>query len=81
LVSHDARLIEQVCSDIWIVGDNTVTIYDGAFEDYREELIKQFEAREEKEEEARRVKDEERRKKRDDDMKERVKKHASNNNN
>ena len=44
LVSHDARLIERVCSDttqseIWIVDNGTVTTYDGDFDDFRQELL------------------------------------------
>ena len=43
LVSHDARLISQVCDDersqVWIVDDGTVTEYGGSFEEYKDELI------------------------------------------
>ena len=43
LVSHDTRLISQVCDDersqVWIVDNGTVTEYDGSFEDYKAELI------------------------------------------
>lgn len=63
LVSHDARLIQQVCSDIWVVKDHTVNIYEGTFDDYRSELVEEFEEKEREEEEERKKKQEERRKK------------------
>ncbi len=76
----------EVCSDIWIVKDNTVTIHDGDFDDYRSELIEEFEEREREEEEKRKQKEEERRKKREEDMKEKQRKkdallNPNNNNN
>ncbi|CAI0376424.1 unnamed protein product [Linum tenue] len=50
LVSHDSRLISSVCnnnddgerkvSQIWVVKDGTVEIYEGTFEDYKEELLR-----------------------------------------
>eukprot|EP01114_Cavostelium_apophysatum_P012967 TRINITY_DN303_c0_g1_i2.p1 TRINITY_DN303_c0_g1~~TRINITY_DN303_c0_g1_i2.p1 ORF type:complete len:1208 (-),score=596.96 TRINITY_DN303_c0_g1_i2:88-3711(-) len=76
LVSHDARLIREVCADIWICGDNTVTIYDGDFDQYREELVEEFEEKERLEEERRKEKEDERRKKREDDMKQKEKQAA-----
>ncbi|XP_078445065.1 general control non-repressible 4 [Wolffia australiana] len=47
LVSHDSRLISRVCEDeeksqIWIVEDGTVCIFDGTFEDYKDDLLKQI---------------------------------------
>ena len=46
LVSHDARLISQVCDDersqVWIVDKGTVTEYPGDFEEYKDELIKEI---------------------------------------
>lgn len=46
LVSHDARLISQVCDDersqVWIVDKGTVTEYGGSFEDYKDELVKEI---------------------------------------
>jgi ATP-binding cassette subfamily F protein 1 len=86
LVSHDARLIQQVCSDIWVVGDNTVTIYDGDFEDYRAELVAEFEEKETREEEERSRKEEEQRKIREEknkaleEQREQKRKEKSNNN-
>jgi ATP-binding cassette subfamily F protein 1 len=61
LVSHDTRLISHVCSSLWIVKDNTVTVFDGDFDDYRTELIEEFEQKEQEEEEKRRQKEEEKR--------------------
>ena len=47
LVSHDSRLISRVCEDeeksqLWIVEDGTVCVFDGTFEDYKEDLLKQI---------------------------------------
>uniref|UniRef100_A0A1D1XTG0 ABC transporter F family member 4 n=1 Tax=Anthurium amnicola TaxID=1678845 RepID=A0A1D1XTG0_9ARAE len=47
LVSHDSRLIYRVCEDeeksqIWIVENGTVSVFDGTFEDYKDDLLKQI---------------------------------------
>ena len=46
LVSHDARLISQVCDDersqVWIVDHGTVTEYAGSFDEYKDELIREI---------------------------------------
>ncbi|KAF7842805.1 ABC transporter F family member 4 [Senna tora] len=49
LVSHDSRLISRVCEDeersqIWVVEDGTVKTFDGSFEDYKDELLKEIKA-------------------------------------
>ncbi|KAK1319208.1 ABC transporter F family member 4 [Acorus calamus] len=49
LVSHDSRLISRVCDDeerseIWVVEDGLVNRFDGTFEDYKEELLKEIKA-------------------------------------
>ncbi|KAL8218586.1 hypothetical protein R6Q57_021959 [Mikania cordata] len=49
LVSHDSRLISRVCDDeeksqIWVVENGTVEEFDGTFEDYKEELLKEIRA-------------------------------------
>ncbi|KAI9107355.1 hypothetical protein K1719_021743 [Acacia pycnantha] len=49
LVSHDSRLISRVCEDeersqIWVVEDGTVKFFDGTFEDYKDELLKEIKA-------------------------------------
>jgi len=69
LVSHDARLISEVCGNIWVVGDNTVTIFDGTFDDYRAELVEEFEEQEREEEERKKLRDEEKRKQREEQLK------------
>ena len=49
LVSHDERLIELVADELWVVSrgevdkPGTVTIFDGSFEEYREQLQAEFE--------------------------------------
>lgn len=47
LVSHDSRLISQVCGDeerseIWVVDEGTCIKYPGSFNEYKEELIKEI---------------------------------------
>ncbi|XP_028762920.1 ABC transporter F family member 4 [Neltuma alba] len=49
LVSHDSRLISRVCDDeersqIWVVEDGTVKFFDGTFEDYKDELLREIKA-------------------------------------
>jgi ATP-binding cassette subfamily F protein 3 len=39
VISHDQYFIEKVCSEIWIVGNKTVKIYKGTFEDYKRSII------------------------------------------
>ena len=40
VVSHDARLIDAICNDIWIVGNNRVdTSFEGSIFDYRQTII------------------------------------------
>jgi ATP-binding cassette, subfamily F, member 1 len=45
VVSHDAQLLSRLCanearSEVWVVQDGAVRKYNGDFEDYRSELIK-----------------------------------------
>jgi ATP-binding cassette subfamily F protein 1 len=42
LVSHDAKLIQDLDCQLWVCNNKTITRYDGDFEDYREELIDNF---------------------------------------
>jgi ATPase subunit of ABC transporter with duplicated ATPase domains len=42
LISHDQRLISNVVNEIWVVRKGGVDIYDGTFEDYRDDLISQM---------------------------------------
>ncbi|KAI3826067.1 hypothetical protein L1987_00109 [Smallanthus sonchifolius] len=49
LVSHDSRLISRVCDDeeksqIWVVENGSVEEFDGTFEDYKEEILKEIRA-------------------------------------
>jgi len=74
LVSHDVRLISRVCKSVWVCGtDKTVTIYNGDFEDYREELYEQFEKRQQREEEIRLEREQQRRNKREEERREKIK--------
>mmetsp|Transcript_22197 Transcript_22197/g.38379 ORF Transcript_22197/g.38379 Transcript_22197/m.38379 type:complete len:499 (-) Transcript_22197:49-1545(-) len=47
LISHDTRIISEVCEDetrseVWVVEDGTVRKYNGTFEDYKDELIEEI---------------------------------------
>ena len=47
IISHDSRLLSRVCEDeerseVWIVDDGQLETYDGDFEDYRDELVKEI---------------------------------------
>ncbi|KAJ0811012.1 putative ABC transporter, AAA+ ATPase domain, P-loop containing nucleoside triphosphate hydrolase [Helianthus annuus] len=49
LVSRDSKLVSRVCnveekSHIWVVKDGRVEEFDGSFEDYKEELLKEIRA-------------------------------------
>eukprot|EP01130_Rhizamoeba_saxonica_P015662 TRINITY_DN7075_c0_g1_i2.p1 TRINITY_DN7075_c0_g1~~TRINITY_DN7075_c0_g1_i2.p1 ORF type:complete len:661 (+),score=207.90 TRINITY_DN7075_c0_g1_i2:81-1985(+) len=40
LISHDQRLCERVCEELWVLrGNEEVEIYEGDFDDYRQEII------------------------------------------
>lgn len=48
-ISHDSQLLSRVCDDaerseVWLVEDGRVERYDGYFEDYKDELIKEIAA-------------------------------------
>ena len=43
LISHDAHLIREVCSELWVVKDKNVSRYEGDYDDYREEVLESFE--------------------------------------
>ena len=38
LISHDERLIDLVCDEIWVVKDKTVTIWNDSFHNYKRKL-------------------------------------------
>ena len=47
IISHDSRLLSTVCDDteraeVWIVENGEVEQYDGDFDDYKNELIKEI---------------------------------------
>ena len=35
LVSHDERLIRNVCNELWVVASKTVTSLEGGFDEYK----------------------------------------------
>ena len=41
IVSHDQHLLEQLCSELWLVGDGTVKRFDGTFKDYKKLVVRQ----------------------------------------
>ncbi|GMS91559.1 hypothetical protein PENTCL1PPCAC_13734 [Pristionchus entomophagus] len=42
LVSHDERLIELVCKELWVVKDRMVTNLEGGLDEYRKQVYKQL---------------------------------------
>ncbi|VDD91174.1 unnamed protein product [Enterobius vermicularis] len=42
IVTHDERLIELVCKELWVVRDRTVTQLDGGIEEYKKHVYKQL---------------------------------------
>jgi len=42
LVSHDFRLIDQVCTEIWVCENRSVRRYEGSIHDYKKELSKKM---------------------------------------
>ena len=42
LVSHDERLIELVCKELWVVRDRMVTNLEGGLDEYRKQVYKQL---------------------------------------
>ena len=42
VISHDQYFIQQVCSEIWVVGDEKVIRYNGSFADYKKSAMQQF---------------------------------------
>jgi ATP-binding cassette subfamily F protein 3 len=40
LVSHDERLIRQVCNELWVCGERNVTRIEGGIEEYKK-LVEQ----------------------------------------
>lgn len=42
LVSHDERLIQLVCKELWVVKDRTVTRLDGGIEEYKKHVYRQL---------------------------------------
>ncbi len=44
-ISHDQHFIQQVCSQIWVVGGGRVTEFKGAFEDYKRVALEEHQQR------------------------------------
>lgn len=42
LVSHDERLIELVCKELWVVKDKTITNLEGGLEEYKKHVYRQL---------------------------------------
>lgn len=47
IISHDSQLLSQVCEDeerseVWVVDNGEIERYDGYFEDYKAELVKEI---------------------------------------
>eukprot|EP01060_Flectonema_neradi_P034382 TRINITY_DN601_c0_g1_i1.p1 TRINITY_DN601_c0_g1~~TRINITY_DN601_c0_g1_i1.p1 ORF type:complete len:918 (+),score=298.93 TRINITY_DN601_c0_g1_i1:109-2862(+) len=48
VITHDARLIETVQANLWVVEDNNVVNFDGGVEEYREHIVKILDLEEER---------------------------------
>lgn len=42
IVSHDERLIELICKELWVVRDRTVTYLEGGLDEYRKHIYRQL---------------------------------------
>jgi len=42
LVSHDERLIQLVCKELWVAADKTVKALDGGIQEYRQLVEKEL---------------------------------------
>ncbi|KAI6242236.1 ATP-binding cassette sub-family F member 3 [Aphelenchoides fujianensis] len=42
LVSHDERLIDLVCEELWVVKDRTITHLKGGLEEYKQDVYRQL---------------------------------------
>ena len=47
VISHDSQLLSRVCDDaerseVWLVEDGEVERYEGYFEEYKAELVKEI---------------------------------------
>ncbi|KAI6216366.1 ATP-binding cassette sub-family F member 3 [Aphelenchoides besseyi] len=42
LVSHDERLIDLVCKELWVVKDRTITHLEGGLEEYKKHVYRQL---------------------------------------
>eukprot|EP01121_Diplochlamys_sp_Union-15-3_P016061 TRINITY_DN539_c0_g5_i1.p1 TRINITY_DN539_c0_g5~~TRINITY_DN539_c0_g5_i1.p1 ORF type:complete len:693 (+),score=142.55 TRINITY_DN539_c0_g5_i1:38-2116(+) len=42
LVSHDKRLIQLVCNELWVVENGRVTIHEGDFDSYKLKILKEL---------------------------------------
>ena len=50
VITHDARLIETLSADLWVVEGHDVVKFDGDLQDYRQHLVKILDLEEEKKE-------------------------------
>lgn len=42
VISHDQHFINQVCNEIWVVKDKTITRFPGTFNDYKKSILSQL---------------------------------------
>ena len=45
VVSHDARLLQTVCDELWICEEGSVRKFNGEFREYRQDLVTQLRKR------------------------------------
>lgn len=39
VISHDQHFITNVCSEIWVIKDKKIEIFNGCFDDYKKSII------------------------------------------
>lgn len=39
IITHDQRLIENLCDELWIIENNEIKIFDGSFNDYKNYIL------------------------------------------
>ena len=48
VVSHDQHFIENVCKELWYVGDYTLRRFDGNFKAYAKQVMRELEGRDQR---------------------------------
>jgi ATPase subunit of ABC transporter with duplicated ATPase domains len=44
VISHDQYFIKAVCNEIWVIQDKRIQIFNGSFDDYKKNALKNISA-------------------------------------